>query len=282
MGLGTVMQTALSGMNAATLSLQVAANNLANQQTAGFKAERPQFATSSSGDGSGLAPLGWAGTLTVGGVQVVGIDLDQSQGAIDPADDQPALWTLQGEGLFILEREPGERFYSRDGRFRFNADGELVTTDGLRVLGRQADSSGQLDTSGVTPLRVDQAEGAPALTRFAVSRDGRLVGYFSDGTRRVMGQMRLARFANPSGLSHRGGNLHRATPASGLPREVAPGEGGAGEIISGATELSNADVGRELIELALAGNHFRANLAVFQTADALLGELFFPYHERLA
>jgi flagellar hook protein FlgE len=269
MGLGSVMQTALSGMNASTLSLQVAANNLANQETAGFKAARPQLATAPS-------------DLLVGGVQVVGIDLDQSQGAIDPADDQPALLALQGEGLFILEREPGERCYARDGRFRFNADGELVTTDGLRVMGFQADSHGQLDTKRLMPLRVDQAAGAPALTRFAVSRNGRLVGHFSDGTRRVVGQVRLARFANPSGLLQRGGNLFRATPASGLPRDVAPGEAGAAQIISGASELSNTDVGRELIELALAGNHFRANLAVFQTADALLGELFFPYHERLA
>jgi flagellar hook protein FlgE len=271
------MQTALSGMNAATLSLQVAANNLANQQTTGFKAGRPQFSTMPAADGPGA--LGWGGTLTVGGVQVSGIQLDQTQGTVELADDQPALWTLQGEGLFILERASGERHYSRDGRFRFNADGELVTTDGLRVMGFKADADGQVDATQLAPLRVDLSEGAPALTRFAVSRDGRLVGYFSDGTRRVVGQVRLARFANPSGLLQRGGNLYRATPASGLPRDVAPG---AAEIINGASEISNTDIGRELIELALAGNHFRANLAVFQTADALLGELFFPYYERLA
>jgi flagellar hook protein FlgE len=274
------MQTALSGMNAATLSLQVAANNLANQQTTAFKAGRPQFSTMSAADGTG--GLGQGVTQTVGGVQVSGMQIDQSQAAVELADDQPALWTLQGEGLFILERASGERYYSRDGRFRFNADGELVTTDGLRVMGFEANAHGPVDTAQLVPLRVDLSQGAPALTRFTVSRDGRLVGYFSNGTRRVVGQVRLARFANPSGLLQRGGNLCRAMPASGLPREVAPAQAGAAEIIGGASELSNTDLGRELIELALAGNHFRANLAVVQTADALLGELFFPYHQRLA
>ncbi len=45
MGLGSVMQTALSGISAAQLAVGVIANNLANSQTAGFKASRPNFAT---------------------------------------------------------------------------------------------------------------------------------------------------------------------------------------------------------------------------------------------
>ena len=59
--------------------------------------------------------------------------------------------------------------------------------------------------------------------------------------------------------------------------ESDPGESGAGEIIEGASELSNVDIGHELIELTLAGNMFQANLAVWNTANTLLGELFFPW-----
>jgi len=62
-----------------------------------------------------------------------------------------------------------------------------------------------------------------------------------------------------------------------LPNESDPGEGGSAEVLSGAKELSNVDIGRELVELTLAGNLFQANLAVLHTADTLLGEMFFPW-----
>src|SRR5262245_56865049 len=127
MGLGSVMQTALSGLNAAQTSLQVTANNLANLNTPSFKAARVQLTT---------LPM-------VGGVQVVGIDSDFASGALDPFDGQPALWALEGEGLFILEGAGGQRRYTRDGHLHFNADGELVTAGGQRVLGFQADDAGE-------------------------------------------------------------------------------------------------------------------------------------------
>ena len=209
MGLGTVMQTALSGMNAAQVSIQVAAQNLANLQTPGFKASRVHLATLSPATPYYAGGPGMS--LVVGGVQVVGIDTDFSSGALDPSDDQPALWTLQGEGLFILESESGERVYTRDGRFRFNADGELVTTDGLRIMGFAADADGQVDTSRLVALRIAASSQSPAagggpvtLRRFTVGAGGKLLGHFSDGSRRVVGQLRLARFANPSGLAHPG------------------------------------------------------------------------------
>lgn len=281
MGLGTVMQTALTGMNAAQVSMAVGANNVANLSTPGFKASRVELAT------LGRSPYYAGGpsvSLVIGGVQVAGIAADFSQGSIEATgetDERTALLALEGEGLFILEGRNGERVYTRDGRFRFNADGELVTTGGLRIMGFRAHAGGEIDSSQLVALRIGNGvqeyspnDGPVVLRRFSVSRDGRLLGFFSDGTRRVVGQLRLARFANPNGLAHRGGNTFRATPASGLPQIVAPGSAGAAEIVSGAVEQSNSDLGRELIDLTLAGNQFRANLLVFSTADALLDELF--------
>src|SRR5262245_47083490 len=112
MGLGSVMQTALSGMNAAQVSLQVAANNLANLSTPGFKASRVHLATLPAVFNPGGGP-----PLVVGGVEVAGIETDFASGALDPFDDQPAIWSLQGEGLFILEGSDGQRLYTRDGHF---------------------------------------------------------------------------------------------------------------------------------------------------------------------
>jgi len=251
MGLGTVMQTALTGMNAAL-------------QTPGFKASPALVATLPPGRPCFAGVPGVS--LVIGGVRIAGFDF--SQDSIDVADDRPALWTLEGEGLFILER--------------CNADGELVTTEGLCVLGFQADADGRLDTSRLVALRAgsgwqeQSAGGGPVtLRRFSVSRDGRLLGHFSNGTRRVVGQLRLARFANPGGLAHRGAGMFRSTPASGVPQIVAPGSVGVADVIGGAVEPLNTDLGRELIDLALSGNQFRANLAGFTTADALLDELYY-------
>src|SRR4029079_10756921 len=112
---------------------------------------------------------------------------------------------------------------------------------------------------------------------FSFGRDGGLVGHYSDGVGRTIGQLRIARFNNPGGLAARGGNKYQSTPASGLPIESDPGASGAAAVIGGASELSNVDLGHELFELTIAGNLFDANLAVLHTADTLLGELFFPY-----
>src|SRR5262245_57325590 len=137
MGLLTVMQTALSGINAATTQIEVAADNLANLQTPGFKAASVQYAT--------LPPqiIAWGGSPTqIGrGVYVAGISRDFSPGSI-VNDEQPALLALDGEGLFILEGADGSRRYTRDGSFRVNADGRFVTADGDLLLGFGIDADG--------------------------------------------------------------------------------------------------------------------------------------------
>ena len=83
----------------------------------------------------------------------------------------------------------------------------------------------------------------------------------------------MARFANPSGLTQQGGNTFAAGPNSGPPVAGNSGEAGAAEIVAGATELSNTDIGQELIGLFRASVAFRANVMVIGTADAMLGEL---------
>jgi flagellar hook protein FlgE len=288
MGLSSVMQTALSGMSAATTIIDVAADNLANSQTPGFKAGAVQLATLSPltellGAGVTASSAG-VNPIQIGrGVQVAATSRDFSQGTI-VTSSQPALLALDGEGLFILRGPGGIRWYTRDGQFSLNADGELVTADGDRVLGFGVDAQGNIDRTRLAPLTIQLGSsiasasgGVSILQRYSVDRDGKIVGYYSDGVSRKLGQLRLARFANPAGLTARSGNKFEGTAASGLPSESDPGEAGAAHIVGDATELSNVNIGHELVELTLAGDLFRANLAVFHTADTLLGELFFPW-----
>jgi flagellar hook protein FlgE len=286
MGLGSVLNTALSGVSAAETWIDVTANNLANVNTDGFKASIVRFGTlgyqASSG---GSAPNGSSGASnpiqTGMGVQISAVTVDHRQGqlAVDEPGLEIAVW---GDGLFILEGPGGRRFYSRDGNFSLNAAGELVNSYGYRVLGFNTNGAGQIDTTRLSPLRIalgSQVPGADGnaatLNAYSIAENGQIVGHYSDGMYRPLGQIRLARFANPRGLRQEAGTHFTETPTAGIPFEANPGEAGAGTIVPGARELSNTDIGRSLIDLTQAETMFRANLAVVDTADSLLEELAF-------
>ncbi|MDZ4818166.1 MAG: flagellar hook-basal body complex protein [Planctomycetota bacterium] len=114
---------------------------------------------------------------------------------------------------------------------------------------------------------------AGTLSSFIVGEDGIVRGVFTNGITRELGQIRLARFANPAGLEQRGENLFASGVNSGLPIEGNPGEQGIGGIVAGATELSNTDIGKNLIDLILASTMYRGNTRVITTSQQLFDEL---------
>jgi flagellar hook protein FlgE len=211
-------------------------------------------------------------------VQTAAIATDFSQGSIE-VDADPLQLALEGEGFFIVEGPQGEHFYTRVGNFQLNADRELVTGEGYRVLGYSVDEEYRIREGELVALRipegvqVESESGVALMTGFNIDRDGRIRARFSDGTVRDFGQLRVARFANPSGLERRGRNLYAMGPNSGLPVEGYPASRGTAAIIAGARERSNTDIGRNLIGLARASLQFRASLAVFRETDRLYGEL---------
>ena len=111
------------------------------------------------------------------------------------------------------------------------------------------------------------------LNNFVVGEDGTIRGVFSNGVTRDLGQLQLARFANPAGLEARGLNLFARGVNTGLPVQGSPGENGIGNVIGGALELSNTDIGGDLIELVLASTQYRGNSRVITTSQQLLDEL---------
>jgi flagellar hook protein FlgE len=111
------------------------------------------------------------------------------------------------------------------------------------------------------------------LTSFIIGEDGRIRGVFSNGITRDLGQIRLARFGNAAGLEQKGENMFAAGINSGLPVEGNPNEQGIGSIIAGAQELSNTDIGGNLIDLILASTMYRGNTRVVTTVQQMLDEL---------
>ncbi len=284
MALGTVLHTALSGVSAAQFGAGVIGNNLANMNTNGFKASSTALSTQvSATHGKGSSPSDSSGGTnprqTGLGVMLGASLADFGQGTI-AINSKPTSLALQGDGFFILEGSQGEQLYTRDGNFDFNGAGQLVNSNGLRVLGAGVNNNFEVQSGGLSALtiqrgmQVESEDGSVAtLTAVSVAEDGRVQGTFTDGLRRDLGQIQIAQFANPSGLEQRGGTTYAAGPNSGLPVEGPPGAAGAASITGGAVELSNTDIGQSLVDLSISSTQFRANLAVISAVDGMLDEL---------
>ncbi|MBI1903125.1 MAG: flagellar hook-basal body complex protein [Planctomycetia bacterium] len=127
-------------------------------------------------------------------------------------------------------------------------------------------------TSTLAAARQDGS--APGtLSSYIIGEDGVIRGVFSNGVTRDLGQVRMARFANNAGLDQRGGNLYAAGVNSGLPIVGNPNEQGIGRLVAGALELSNTDIGANLIDLILASTQYRGSARVIETAQSLFDEI---------
>lgn len=196
--------------------LEVIANNLANATTNGFKARSSRFAEY-------VAPQAVANAMPrsdrrLGFVIDAGTAIDPSTGSIEVTGN-PLDVAIRGDGFFVLQTPAGERF-TRNGSFQVDAAGQLVTTDGMPVLGEAG------------PISF-----GPQETGAAIAADGTVTT--SQGQR---GRLRLVRFASPQVLRNEGGNAFSAS--------VAPEPAGASSRIeSGALERSNVKPVLEMTRL---------------------------------
>jgi flagellar hook protein FlgE len=184
--------------------------------------------------------------------------------------------------------ETGVNIEVGTGVITTDGDGKFVSaTDDRIAIGRGQSPANsplefQLDFNQVTGLAEDEntlaaasQDGFPAgtLTSFIITESGRIQGVFSNGSSRDLGQLRMARFANNGGLQQIGDNMFSTGVNSGLPIEGNPGSGGMGAVTTGAVELSNTDIGQNLIELILASTQYRGGARVITAVQQLLDEL---------
>lgn len=191
----------------------------------------------------------------------------------DSPDNDPAtgidisvgtgLVTFDGEGNFISVSNSAVAIDRRNV-----ASASPLTFD----LHFDAISGLAADAASLAASRQDGSE-AGTLSSFTIGEDGVVRGAFSNGVARTLGQIRLTRFANPAGLEQRGQNLFATGANSGLPVEGNPGENGIANLVAGAVELSNSDIGGNLIQLVLATTQYRGNTRVITAAQQLLEEL---------
>lgn len=252
----TMLRVAASGIAAQQYVVDVAANNLANVQTAGFKALRanpvdvaPAAAlVGVPGESGGLTPT----DREVGqGVLPGGTLGNFGQGS--PFNTGQALdVAIAGPGFIpVVTRDGGEAF-TRDGALKLDGDGRIVT------------ASGALLTPEVTL--------PPGAAEPLIAADGTVTARVGRNERQVIGRIQLVRFANAEGLERVGSNLYRATATAGDAITGAPGTSGMGSLITGSLEASNVDEVQEFVRILQSQRAYQANLRALRTADELLQE----------
>jgi flagellar hook protein FlgE len=124
-------------------------------------------------------------------------------------------------------------------------------------------------------VQMSSQDGFPSgtLASFSITESGRIKGVYTNGVTRDLGQIVMARFTNNGGLLQVGDNLWAEGVNSGTPLRGIPGENGNGSITAGAVELSNSDIGQNLVDLILASTQYRGGARVITTAQQLLEEL---------
>jgi flagellar hook protein FlgE len=111
------------------------------------------------------------------------------------------------------------------------------------------------------------------LESFSLGNDGTITGVYTNGLRQPIGQLALANFANPGGLTKSGNSSYSVGDNSGAPEIGTAGTGGRGTLSAGALEMSNVDLSQEFTGLIIAQRGFQANSKVITTSDQILQDL---------
>jgi flagellar basal-body rod protein FlgG len=249
------LYTGATGMMAQQYNLDTVANNLANVNTTGFRQNQARFQdliyqtlrAPGSPIGAAVVPVGQDVGL---GTKVGSSEKVFTQGSLKQTDN-PLDLAIEGQGFFQITLPDGTVAYTRDGSFKEDGNGAMVTADGYFL-------SPQI----TIPQNALQVQVGP---------DGTVTAQTPGTTTPItLGQISLVRFTNPAGLAPLGKNLLSQTGASGTPIISQPGLNGAGTLQGGYVENSNVSVVQEMVNMIVAQRAYEANSKSITTAEQML------------
>lgn len=218
--------------------LDVTSNNLANINTAGFKANRSNFQE-------------MLNQQLKEGARMRATQVMPAQGSLRDSAN-PLDWAIQGEGFFSVTLPDGTIGYTRDGQFTLDAERNLVTARGYPLVW-----DGEIP-EGATDIRIQS--------------NGTITALDAKGQSADIGTLQLTRFPNPSGLTSFGDNVWLESDSSGAAQEGAPGEENFGSLNSHKVEQSNVDISQELTHLMTLQRSFSMSLTAFQQTDLMISQ----------
>lgn len=248
--------TAASGMQSQQKNLDVVANNLANVNTAGFKKSRADFQDLMYQNLKTSGAPSTNATQVPTGIQIgLGSRLAAVTKVFTPGDftqtGNELDMAIEGDGFYQIQLPDGGTGYSRSGAFKKDSTGRVVTSDGYPLL---------------------PAISIPSnATKVNIGTDGTVsVMQAGQNTPTQVGNIQLASFSNPSGLSAQGKNLFLPTDASGAATTGTPGQTGLGTIAQGFLEMSNVSVMEEMVNMIVGQRAYEINSKAVQASDEML------------
>jgi flagellar basal-body rod protein FlgG len=247
---------AKTGLDAQNTRMAIIANNLANTNTTGFKADRAAFQDLMY---QNIRQVGAQSTqnteyptgLTLGtGVRIVATEKDYTQGSINQTTGALDV-SISGRGFFQITLPDGTIAYTRDGTFSLDNQGNVVTASGYALQPALNIPAG---TQSVT-IGADGVVTATSQTN-------------AKGTQ--IGQIQLADFINEQGLQPTGNNLLTESAASGSPQVGTPGLNGLGMLQQDTLETSNVNSVTELVNMIECQRSYEMNSKAISTTDQML------------
>lgn len=258
--------TAATGMIAQQNNVDTIANNLANVNTHGYKAEVAEFksllyqnlqtkTTSANGEQKPIS-------AQVGlGVRNSSITSVFKQGSLLESDNDTAF-AIEGKGFFAVRGEDGATYYTRNGNFGFSLgqNGNLVlsNSDGLPVLS----STGAPITLGANLVA----------NKITVTSDGQLCYPDANNNPQRLGiAIGVYQFSNPAGLEKEGDTLYSVTDASGAAlNEAVNANLDKSRLVQGYLEGSGVQVATEMVNMIVAQRAYEMNSKAITTSDEMM------------
>lgn len=252
------LRTAASGLYAQQLNVEVIANNIANVNTTAFKKNKAEFQdlmyqevsinSRPELDQGKTDPA--AVKIQVGnGVQASSTQKIFKQGDITATSNQFDM-AIQGDGFFQIQKDDGSFVYTRDGSFKLNSTGQMVTSSGMTL------------EPGIS---IDEN-----VASIMVNKNGQVQAQTNSGDILTLGNIELVKFINPGGLQSLGDNLYAETPVSGTPLIGTPGANGYGSIAQGYLESSNVDIVEEMVSMITAQRAYEINSKTVKTVEEMM------------
>ena len=299
------LYSGVNGMKGFQTKMDVIANNIANVNTTAYKSSRVRFQdmlsqTMANAQSPSTNGLGGINGKQVGlGVKVGAIDMMMTDGALQPTN-RGLDFAIEGEGFFAVSPDStgNTKYYTRDGAFFTDYEGNLVNSNGERVLGYVINGMTKNPNTNVynyiTPATLNDPDGTNDLSKlkpmvipekltvngatydlesYSIDGTGNINGVYSDGKSYLLGCIGVVGFKNPEGLEKIGNNNYVASNNSGMPEVGIAGQKGLGVIRQGFLEMSNVDLANEFTEMIIASRAYQANSRSITTSDEMLQEL---------
>ncbi len=242
--------------------LDVAANNLANVDTAGFRGRIavnkafPELLMEKVDGNPGevyppkpelwkrrelIGDMAFANVLSETALDLRGGPLRHTGNTLDVA--------ISGEGYFVVEDAAGNAFYTRAGHFVRSGEGQLVTHEGMAVMGQ----GGAIELGEASRISID--DGGQVIV------DGEVVDL-----------LRVVTFPLPTYLRHEGRSLLSETGDSGAPEDVENVQ-----LASGFLEMSNVNIVSEMVRMIQANRAYESASKTVTIQDESAGKLIQTY-----